>query len=172
MPKLPRDCTARQISSKARQLVHLKFNAARWEFHEITGTDHGTDCIIELIEDNEFANHEIKGQIKGTRNLNYINGGLYVSFSMDIKTISYGLNSSVPFLLFYVDVDKEIVYYLPLQEYFIENPILFERLNSNKSTLSVHIPIDNMVEDNDFELQEIAKESYVGGTTPSLHRAI
>ena len=59
MPKLPKDCTARQIGSKARQLVHMRFNAARWEFHEITGTDHGTDCLLELIEDNEFSNHEI-----------------------------------------------------------------------------------------------------------------
>lgn len=171
MPILPKDCTARQIGSKARQLVHMRFNAARWEFHEITGTDHGTDCLLELIEDNEFSNHEIKGQIKGSRKLHYIENSSYISYPLDIRTINYGLNSPEPFLLFCVDVDEEIVYYLPLQEYFIENPTLFDRLHNNSTTLTVHVPTDNVVDDNDFELQEIAKESYVGGATPSLHKA-
>lgn len=171
MPKLPKDSTARQIGSKARQLVHMRFNAARWEFHEITGTDHGTDCLLELIDDNEFSNHEIKGQIKGSRNFNYISNRNFISYSLDIKTINYGLNSPEPFLLFCVDVDDEIVYYLPLQEYFIQHPVLFERLKNNTSTLAIHVPTDNTVGEDDFELQEIAKESYVGGATPNLHRA-
>lgn len=111
------------------------------------------------------------GQIKGSRNLHYIDSGCYISYPLDIKTINYGLNSSEPFLLFCVDVDKEIVYYLPLQEYFIEHSDLFDRLQNNTSTLTVHVPTGNLVEDNDFELQEIAKESYVGGATPSLHKA-
>ena len=73
--------------------------------------------------------------------------------------------------MFCVDVDDEIVYYLPLQEYFIQHPDLFERLQNNSSTLAVHVPTDNIVNENDLELQEIAKESYVGGATPNLHKA-
>ena len=172
MAKLPKDCTARQIGSKARQLVHYRFNAERWEFHEITGTDHGTDCLLELIENNEFSNREIKGQIKGSRNFKYINNRTFISFNLDVKTINYGLNCSVPFLLFLVNVDSEIVYYLPLQEHFIANPSLFERLSKNNSTLAIHIPCDNIVNDNDAELQQLTHYSYVGGATKQLHKAL
>ena len=46
------------------------------------------------------------------------------------KTINYGLSSPIAFVLFYVDVDHGIVYYLPIQDYFIANPELFDALES------------------------------------------
>ena len=171
MAKLPKDCTARQIASNARRIVHSSFNATNWEFHEITGTDHGTDCMLELIEDDEYSNNRLEGQIKGTLNPNKLSGKDAFSFSMDIKTINYGLNCRYAFVLFYVDVDNEIVYYLPLQDYFISNISLFKMLKSNKSTIAIHIPCDNIVSNNDFELKEIAKSTYVGGCSSNLHKS-
>jgi hypothetical protein len=171
MAKLPKDCNARQIGSKARQIVHSSFDATNWEFHEITGTDHGTDCILELIEDDKYANNRLEGQIKGTLTPKKLNGGDVFSFSMDIKTINYGLNCRYAFVLFYVDVENEAVYYLPLQDYFISNKDLFNTLENNKSTMAIHIPCDNIVSDNDFELREIAKSTYIGGCSSDLHKS-
>ena len=51
MSKLPNDCPARVIG--ARAIVHYAMPAEQWEYHELTGTDHGIDCSIELIEENE-----------------------------------------------------------------------------------------------------------------------
>ena len=92
------------------------------------------------------------------------------SFSLDVKTITYGLSSANAFVLFYMDVETEMVYYLPIQDYFIANPALFDQLEQNERKMSVHIPCDNLVFDNDFELQQIAKSTYIGGPSRNLRK--
>lgn len=87
------------------------------------------------------------------RSTQKLNGKNVISFPMDVKTINYGLGSSVAFVLFLVDVDEKEVYYLPLQDYFISNVSLFNRSESNQDKMNLHIPCDNIVSDNDFELQ-------------------
>ena len=171
MSILPKDCSERVIGAEARKLVHFQFPSEHWEYHEETGRDSGRDCTIELVENEQFVNKKLEGQIKGTRNPKKLADGNSFSFSLDIKTINYGLSSSVAFVLFYVLVDEGKVYYLPIQDYFIANPSLFERLEKNGATLNVHIPLDNVVSDNDFDLQQIAKSVYVGGPSRELHKA-
>ena len=64
----------------------------------------------------------------------------------------------------------EMIYYLPIQDYFIANPALFDQLEQNERKMSVHIPCDNLVFDNDFELQQIAKSTYIGGPSRNLRK--
>lgn len=135
MGDFPKDCNSRVIGSKARQCVHGAFDAEHWEYHEQTGNDHGIDCILELIEDSEYHNHKIEGQIKGTRVPKEIKDDCF-SFPFDVKTIYYGLSSSNAFVLFLVDVDNKIVYYLPIQEYFIAHPDLFDRIEKTNQRLT------------------------------------
>lgn len=71
---------------------------------------------------------------------------------------------------FFVTVEDETVYYLPIQDYFIANPSMFDSLESNSKTVNVHIPCDNIVSDNDFDLQQIAKSIYVGGPSRNLRK--
>lgn len=170
MAKLPKDCSARKIGARARQLVHCSFNVDHWEYHEYTGTDHGIDCVIELVENEEWHNKKIEGQIKGTQNPAILQKENAFSFALDVKTANYGLGSSTAFVLFFVDVSEEAVYYLPLQDYFIANPGEFERLEKNQCTINVHIPRCNTVNDNDFELRQIAKSVYINGPTRNLSR--
>ena len=170
MESAPKDCNQRIIGSKARGIVHYKFPKEHWEYHECTGTDHGTDCIIELIENEEFINKKIEGQIKGCNCPQKMKRENAFSFPMEVKTIKYGLGSSSAFILFYVDNSNEIVYYLPIQDYFIANPNLFELLNSDQKTINVHIPLDNVVSEDDFDLQQIAKSVYIDGPASSLRK--
>lgn len=170
MPKLPKDCNERVIEAEARKMVHFQFPSEHWEYHEETGRDSGRDCLIELVENDQYVNKKIEGQIKGTRTPKILSDGASFSFPMDIKTINYGLSSPVAFVLFYVLVDEGTVYYLPIQDYFIANPNLFDRLEANNVTLNVHIPLNNLVSDNDFDLQQIAKSVYVGGPSRKLHK--
>lgn len=120
MPKLPKDCSARRIGSEARKLVHYKFSSERWEFHELTGKDNGLDCTLELVENEQFTNKKIEGQIKGTQNPHKLKNENAFSFPIDVKTVNYGLESSNAYVLFYVSVEDEIVYYLPIQDYFMQ----------------------------------------------------
>ena len=170
MPKLPQDCPARIIGAEARKLVHYIFPSEHWEYREQTGNDNGVDCTIELIEQEKWTNRKLEGQIKGTRNPNKMKSENCFSFSLDVKTITYGLSSANAFVLFYMDVETEMVYYLPIQDYFIANPALFDQLEQNERKMSVHIPCDNLVFDNDFELQQIAKSSYIGGPSRNLRK--
>ncbi len=169
MAKLPQDCSARKIGAKARQIVHASFDIDHWEYHEITGTDHGTDCILELIENDEYRNHKIEGQIKGTRNINKLKNG-DISFSMDAKTLLYGLGSANAFVLFLVDVDTEEVFYLPIQDYFISDISRIDKLLKNKETMNVHLTTDNLVSNDDSELQEIAKSVYIRRSTNEIYK--
>lgn len=168
---LPKDCDARINGSKAAGIVHYQIvQNEHWEFHEYTGTDHGIDCTIELIENNMFINKKIEGQIKGTKFPKKLVNNNCFSFPLETKTINYGLSSPIAFLLFYVDLTNEIVYYLPIQDYFIANPVLFDTLENNQKTISLHIPCDNILNKNDFDLQQIAKSVYLDGPTRALHK--
>ena len=99
MPKLPKDCSARVIGAEARKLVHYVFPSEHWEYHESTGIDNGLDCTIELAEQEEWINKKLECQIKGTRNPNKMKSENCFSFSLDIKTITYGLSSASAFVL-------------------------------------------------------------------------
>ena len=170
MPRLPKDSSARVIGAEARKLVHYRFASERWEFHEITGQDSGLDCTVELVENEQFVNKRLDGQIKGTQNPCRLKSGDSFSISLDIKTINYGLSSANAFVLFFVTVDDETVYYLPIQDYFIANPILFDKLENNTQTINVHIPCDNIVCEEDFDLQQIAKSVYINGPSRNLRK--
>ena len=167
---LPKDKASGVISREVRKLVHSSFSAERWDYHEETGSDNGRDCIIELVEDECFENKKIEGQIKGTKSPKLLGQKGCFTFPLDVKTINYGLSSPIAFVLLYVTVNDKKVYYLPLQDYFIANPELFERLSENKATLNVHIPLDNIVCEEDFDLQQIAKSVYVGGPSKALRK--
>lgn len=170
MEILPKDYPARAIGADARKLVHYIFPSANWEYRESTGNDCGTDCILELIEKEQWTNKKIEGQIKGTLKPNKLKAYRCFSIPLDVKTINYGLSCANAFVLFYVDVQSKEVYYLPIQEHFIENPNLFERLECNISTMNLHIPCDNLVKNHDFDLQNIAKTIYVDGPSRNLRR--
>lgn len=169
-PILPKDKTSGVISREARKLVHNSFSTERWDYHEETGSDNGRDCIIELIEDDQFSNKKIEGQIKGTANPTQLKNDGCFSFHFVVKIFNYGLGSSIAFVLLYVTVNDKQVYYLPLQDYFIANPELFDRLAGNTTTLNVHIPYDNVVCEEDYDLQQIAKSIYVGGPSKELRK--
>ena len=152
----PKDCSARKIGSRGRQLVHSLIDTDHWEYHEESGNDFGRDCVIELSENGEWRNHKLEGQIKGTTNIQKICDGQFVSFSIETKTISYALETPIPFILFVADTINNVVYYQCVQDYFISNNELCKKLE-NQDTLTIRIPIEQTVTRNDHNLQELAK---------------
>ncbi len=169
--KLPKDCSARAVATRARSIVPYKLNSEKWEWHEQTGTDHGTDMIIELVEDTEFPNRKIEAQIKGRTGINTLkNGDMY--FDLDVKTVNYALNSSNAFVLFLVDIISETVYYLPIQDYFIVNPDKLTAADKNQSTIRLHISRGRILCSDSEELCDLAKATYIGGRERRLRKII
>lgn len=120
MMRFPKDCSARAICTRARSIVPYRLDSEVFDWQELTGTDHGTDMVIEYVEEGIFRNYKLECQIKGTTEPNFLRNG-DLSFALDIKTIGYALGCPRSFILLLVDVNREDVYYLPLQHYFIEN---------------------------------------------------
>ena len=58
---LPKDCQPRVIGTRSRGIFGYKIDASRWEWHELTGTDHGTDVVLELSDDGLFSGKRIEG---------------------------------------------------------------------------------------------------------------
>ncbi|MBQ8318733.1 MAG: DUF4365 domain-containing protein [Lachnospiraceae bacterium] len=169
--KFPKDCPARVVSTRAKSIFVYNLDAKKWEWHEQAGTDHRTDIIIELVEDGMYKNKKIEGQIKGRTILNYLKDGR-ISFGLDVKTVMYALGGYNPFVLFLVDVQNERVYYLPIQEYFLDNPQKFDDLINNKESISVHINPYSVMKVGDDRLCQLAKYVYMGGPGKSLRRIV
>ena len=162
---LPKEQNGDKIGRGGMSLVHYSFNYEHWEFRQETGLDRGKDCSLEYIdENNEWNNSIICAQVKATKSSDTyeLKSKDVFSYPLETKTLNYALRSNNAFLLLFCDLTEEIVYYLPLQDYFIENESEHEKLISNNNkTLNIHIPKTNIVRrDSDEELIELANSSY------------
>ena len=171
MPSLPVDCESRSVGAKARAVVHYQFDADHWEYREDTGTDVGIDCRIELTEDNQWTGDELYCQIKGRSKPDYSAKKDYISIQLKVSFINYALAQAYPCVILLVDTTTEDVFYLPIQEHFIENPFLFKKTQSTQQELRLRIPATNLLTGNDEELKALAKRRYVGGPAEDLHVA-
>lgn len=169
MSRNPKDTLERRTGSRARAIVHHAIDSNHWDYREETGNDYGRDCILELSEEECWNNRKVEGQIKGTKNPHFIFGGSFLSISIETKTIRYALGSSKAFILFYVDVDNEVVYCQPLQEYFLCHHELFERLDTQLS-LAIRIPADNQLPQYDEVLCNLARYTYIYRPSNGLQR--
>ena len=164
----PKDDEKRKTGSRGRAIVHFQIDSEHWDYREETGNDYGRDCIIELSENDEWHNHKVEGQIKGTGSIKKIDDGAYISFPMPVRTIEYALGTPTAFVLFVADTKTNDVYYQCVQDYFIENKKLFERLE--QGTINIRIPVSQNLVLGDDTLQELARVTFVDGPGQSLKR--
>ena len=162
---LPKEVDLEKTGRGGMALVHYAFDYNHWEFRLETGADRGTDCAFEYIdEDNQWHHATIRGQVKGTKSPDSyrLKTEDCFSYSLEIKTINYALRSRDAFLLFFCDLINSKVYYLAIQDYFIENESRYKNLEEkNGGTMALHIPIANVVtKDDDSALVELAKCTY------------
>lgn len=145
-------------------LLHYALNYNHWEFRQETGADKGRDCSIEYIEGDEWHNSCLRGQVKGTKTPNsyLLKDGKHFSYQLDKKTINYALRSKDAFVLFFCDLVHERVYYLPIQDYFINSPEHYDKLEKDTETMNLRIPVHNIISKNDdVELIMLSRASYV-----------
>ena len=169
MSKLPEDCSARAICTRSRGIFAYQIDSNKWEWHEQTGTDHGTDIVLELSDGECFSGKKIEGQLKGRTQIEFLKSGK-IKFDLEVKTTNYALNNSNPFVLFLIDVTEEKVYYLAIQDYFIENPERFGAAKNNAYSVTLHIDPENTLDGKPDELISIANRVYAGGPSVGLRR--
>lgn len=175
MARLPLDNETRRTDSRACAIDHYKFDSDHWQYREQTGIDVGCDCVMELSENNKWLGNKIECQIKGTRHLekNYLlKKSGEVSFPLEVKTINYALGSANSFVLLVVDVKNEVIYYECLQDLFISDHVLYQKLDrEGAKTINIRIPVSNRLEEDDSALQEIARARFLLNSQGELVRA-
>lgn len=162
---LPQEVDMEKVGRGGIALVHFTFSYDHWEFRLEIGADKGRDCTFEYIdEDNRWPNARIECQVKGTKKLESykLKNENCFSYYIERKTINYALRSNNAFILLLGDLVHNKVYYLSIQDYFIEDESRYETLESkNDGGMMLHIPIENMVtNDDDSALVELAKCTY------------
>lgn len=167
----PIDDDNRAAGSRAKGIVHYKFNADHWEYRDYTGVDVGIDCCLELTENDEWTGNIIECQVKGRSKPKFNASKDFISLELKRSTLNYALSRASSYVVLLVDLSDEKIYYLPIQEYFIANPQLFSKLTSDQNDITIRIPVDNVVSEKDEDLQEIAKSRYTGGPGIKLHKA-
>ena len=163
MPQLPKDNASLSIDRKGMGIVHNEFaKIGNWEFRQITGRDVGTDCELELIENEEFTGFTFNVQVKSTKTIHRLANKTSDDFSIsiEISTMNYWLNKSSVFLLVLVDVLNSDVYFLPVQDYLIEKSEILNKLNSEQKTITLRIPKENLVREKQEILKSLVKKSY------------
>jgi|GEM_PF-1220081 hypothetical protein len=162
---LPKENEINRIGSGGIALLHYSINYEHWEFRQETGEDRGRDCVLEYIDDNRWCNYIIQGQVKGTKKPEayILKPGTHFSYKLEKKYVNYALRSSCASVLFLCDLKNDIVYYLPVQDYFIENSEKYANLLNNETeSMMLHIPISNVVtKTDDAELCRLAKSTYL-----------
>jgi hypothetical protein len=145
-------------------VVHFVLDADHWDYKEETGNDYGRDCIVELSENDEWNNHKIEGQIKGTSSPAIV--GDEISFPMPVRTIEYALGTPNAFILFVADTNSNVAYYQCVQQYFIDHKELKDKLD--QKTINIRIPRSQVLPENDNQLQHWARTIFVNGPGDSL----
>lgn len=144
-------------------LVHCIFaDTGHWEFRVKSGEDVGTDCELELIEDERYTGFTFNCQVKSTKNIESYWKKYKASFSISIKisTINYWLNKSNPFLLLLADVIQKDIYYVVVQDYLSGLDGIDKKLMSNQEKLTIAISATSKFDN--VQLTKLVKNLYKG----------
>lgn len=154
----PQDTEEFQKERRSYQILFYMLNADVWAPNGSDKTDHGMDYGFEYIEDYKYRGYRILSQIKSTEHID--KSATHVRFDLSVKTASYAVASSQPFVLFVIDLKSESAYYACLQDYFMENAEAFTSLQKNKSTVRIKMPLNQVVTRMPSQLELIAKRQY------------
>ena len=81
--------------------------------------DYGIDLLLSTYnEDGEIENETIKLQLKATDNLNVLQDGQTIAFSVERADLEFWLNEFMPFIFVVYDAQADAAYWVYLQAYF------------------------------------------------------
>ena len=114
--------------------------------------DYGIDFELEIVKDEEVTGKIVWLQVRSTENINI--SGNKVKFRIKLDLLKYFINCVFPVILLVYDNKKKIGYWIWIQRYIHKNE---EILFSEKKTVTVNIPIENVFHNTLSEIEEIAK---------------
>ena len=123
-------------------IIILQDRLPRHWIIRISGVDYGLDGEIEIVSKDGVVKGDIfKFQIKGHRKVH--SKEQHIIQRVNVSTINYWSEVPLPVILFIVDIDRAIVYWVDVKSY-IRNTLSVVRPNwHHQQTTHVKIPIEN-----------------------------
>lgn len=158
MPRrYPQDTIEKLKERESFQIFFSLIDVKTWEYIGSDHNDHGVDYSFEYIEEKQYKGYRILAQLKSSNQDLKINNNK-ICFDFPVKTANYAVTCAQPFIFFFVDLKNRMVYYLPIQDYFIANPSKMEKLEKNTESIRLFIPLENTIDNEN--LKEVAKAQY------------
>lgn len=109
--------------------------------------DYGIDGEVEIATSRDKATGFIfKAQIKGQKEVNIIDGGREISFSISLERLQYYMsNIEIAVILFVVDVTNECVYWHSLQDDEKLRISMQKAVIKEQDTISIHLQTKNIL---------------------------
>ena len=121
-----------------RQILYAGFTHNR-----ITQNDYGYDTLVYTFNENgEISNFIFHIQLKSTDHIQLSNNEKMINFDLSKRDLELWLSGSIKLLLVLYDAQKEIAYYVDLQDYFKKKKIVFDKI---KKFARIKIPISNIL---------------------------
>ncbi len=107
-----------------------------WLFRETTGQDYGIDGFIEICDFTDMQGKLLAVQLKGSQDIKANKRGYLTKGNIKKSTFSYWENYNIPIVLFYIDIEKEDVFYCNIKEYLRDNYEIYQKGELKKIILN------------------------------------
>lgn len=131
------DVESKKRERRALSIVDYIFSKnGKWIYRQTISQDYGVDCSLEYIDEkNEIHGNYFMCQVKGRTKLDVMKNNKYISFPIEVSTYNMAINNKTLFLFLLVDLTKECIYFIVLNNY--------GHKSFNKANINIHIPIEN-----------------------------
>lgn len=149
--------SSHKIETIVKDNVRKIINSGHCLFREITERDYGIDAIIECFDEGGITGKIAFVQLKGTSDkIVPLKKKPVISCSISTSNAKYASQKNIPVLLVFASLNSEnMFYYVFLQD----TPSDIELIR-NQSTITVHIPVENVISDNVSHLVELINRFY------------
>ena len=121
-----------------RQILYAGFTHNR-----ITQNDYGYDTLVYTFNEfGEISSFIFHIQLKATDHILLSRNKKAIIFDLSKRDLELWLSGSIKLLLVLYDAQKEIAYYVDLQDYFKKEGIAFDKI---KKHVRIKIPITNVL---------------------------
>jgi hypothetical protein len=146
---VPKKNCMRKRRTREHIIEDLSFNHverqilyAGYVFYRYSQNDYGYDgSITTFNEQGEIENLVMHCQLKATDKLKIASDRTAYTFDVSKRDLELWLQNPVVVLFLLYDAQKEVAYYLDLQDYFLKDGILLEKI---RKFVRIYIPFGNI----------------------------
>lgn len=149
--------SSHKIETLVKNNVRKVIDKGDFLYRELSERDYGIDAIIEYFNNEEITGKIALIQLKGTSGkIKSLVNKPVISCPISTSNAFYALQNNIPVILIYASLSEEnIFYYTCLQDIDFDIELL-----EFQKTITVHIPVENIIEDDMTDLIQLLDKYY------------